>query len=231
MRLRLLASAIAIASVPMLLPSSLHAQVRMVDEGTFLLSRNGSPLGRELFRIVRGPSASGDVFRATAQVSMGERRIVPSLNTDSLGTAISYEVAVRDGAESSGLQARARPGRLSALVRTPHGESAKEYVVPQNLVILDDDLAHQLYFVTLNNRRSGPIAVIDPRAGAQMSATLENRGAEMVDIGGKPLATTHFVLTTPSGPRREFWADASGRVIKVSSPDRGLIALRDEPPR
>ena len=216
-----------------MLPSAiLSAQMRTVDEGTFMLSRNGAPVGRELFRIVRSPSASGDVYRATAQVSIGERRIVPSLSTDSLGSAVTYEVAVRDGAESSGLQARARPGRFSALVRTPHGESAKEYVVPSNLVILDGDLAHQLFFVTLGNRRSGSITTVDPRAGVQATVTLENRGAETIDVGGKAIATTHFVLTSSSGgSRREFWADPAGRVIKVSSPDRGLVAIRDEPPR
>jgi hypothetical protein len=232
MRLRLLWTTLAIGIAPML-PGTLFAQVRTVDEGTFMLSRNGTPAGRELFRIIRTPSAAGEVYRATAQVSVGERRVVPALSTDSLGSAISYEVAVRDGAESTGLQARARPGRLSALVRTPHGESAKEYVVQQNAVILDGDLMHQLFFVTLGNRRSGPITVVDPRAGNQTTVMIENRGAESIDVGGKAIATTHFVLSpsAAAGVKREFWIDSAGRVIKASSPDHGLTALRDEPPR
>ena len=204
---------------------------RTIDEGTFVITRHGAVVGRESFRIVRAPSPSGDVYRATAQLAIGDQRIVPSLSVDSVGTPVSYDVAVQDGPEAVRLQGRARPGRFSAMLRTRNGESTKEYAVPSNLVVLDDDIAHQLYFVTLGNRHSGSLTVIDPRSNAQTVATLESRGTEAVEIAGKSLAAEHFALSGPGVSKREFWVDSAGRVLKVTAPDRGLVAQRDEIPR
>ena len=217
-----------------LAPVSLQAQRagQTVDEGTFVISRNGAVIGRESFRIVRSPSASGDVFRATAQLALGDQRVVPSLSADSTGAPLSYDVAVQNGPDRQvRLQGRARPGRFSAMLRTRDGESTKEYVVPSSAVVLDDDISHQLYFVTLSGRRAGPVSVLDPRSNAQITANLERRGEATVEIGGTAVPAQHYVLTAPGIPRREFWVDDGGRVLKVTVPDRGIIALRDEPPR
>jgi hypothetical protein len=62
-------------------------------------------------------------------------------------------------------------------------------------------------------------------------ARLENEGAANVEIGGRSVSATHFVLTAPGFARREFWTDAAGRVLKATVPDRGLLAQRDELPR
>ncbi|HKO15259.1 MAG TPA: DUF6134 family protein [Gemmatimonadaceae bacterium] len=206
------------------------AQARTVDEGTFVISRDGAPVGRESFRIVRNPPGAGEAYRATAQIAIGDRRIAPTLGTDSLGAPVSYAVAVQDGAEPAvRLQARARPGRFSALLQTRHGESAKEYIVQGNAVLLDDDVAHQLYFVALAGSHSGPLTIIDPRDGEQVRASLQRVGAEAVDIAGHQVPATRFSLDV-AGVHRDFWIDAAGRVLKVTSPDR-LTAVRDELPR
>ena len=217
-----------------LTPVSLQGQRagQTVDEGTFVISRNGAVIGRESFRIVRSPSASGDVFRATAQLALGDQRVVPTLSADSTGAPLSYDVAVQNGPDRQvRLQGRARPGRFSAMLRTRDGESTKEYVVPSSAVVLDDDISHQLYFVTLSGRHSGPVSVLDPRSNAQIAANLERRGEETVEIGGTAVPAQHYALTAAGLPRREFWVDAGGRVLKVTVPDRGIVALRDEPPR
>jgi hypothetical protein len=199
---------------------------RTLDEGTFLISRGGAPVGRESFRI----SVSRETYRATAQVALGDRRIVPTLTCDSTGSPLSYDVSVQGGPDPARLQARARPGRFSSMLRTRDGESTREYVVPSGVVVLDDDVIHQLFFVTLG-RRSGSVTILAPRTGFQALATLENRGAGSVEIDGNPIPATHFVLSAAGFSRREFWIDAAGRVLKVSIPDRGIIAQRDEPPR
>lgn len=212
--------------------SALSAQVlnRTLDEGTFLISRNGAPIGRESFRITRSESPGGDAYQATAQVALGDRRIVPTLTCDSAGAPVAYDVAVQGGPDGARLQARARPGRFSSLLRTRDGESAREFVVPHGVVVLDDDVLHQLYFVTLG-RRSGSLTIVSPRSGLQAVASLENHGASTVDIGGTAIPATHFALSARGFARREFWIDSAGRVLRVSMPDRGIIAQRDEPPR
>jgi hypothetical protein len=116
------------------------------------------------------------------------------------------------------------------MLRTRDGESTHEYVVPSGVVVLDDDVVHQLFFVTLG-RRSGSLTILAPRTGVQALATLDNRGASSVNIDGNSIPATHFVLSAAGFARREFWIDAAGRVLKVSIPDHGMIAQRDEAPR
>jgi hypothetical protein len=224
MRLLLGAAALAITSVPA------SAQSRTVDEGTFIISQSGAPVGREVFRIVRGIPGSGELYRATAQISSGEQRMLPNLSTDSAGSPISYELGVREGAKRVlDLQARARPSRLAVREETPGGESAKEYVVPRNLVVLDDNVFHQYFFVPLASP-GGALTVIDPQGHAQLSGTLVRVGVEPLEIGGRSVSAIRYTLAT-SGVRREFWTDAEGRILKVAIPDRSLVALRDELPR
>ena len=233
MNLRLAALSIATLLVAAFAsPARAQGAGRTIDEGTFVITRNGAVVGRESFRIVRAPSASGDVFRATAQLALGDQRVVPSLSADSMGAPLSYDVAVQEGADRQvRLQGRARPGRFSAMLRTRDGESTKEYVVPSSVVVLDDDISHQLYFVTMSGRRSGPLTILDPRSNQQIAAVLESRGQATVEIAGKSVSAQHFVLSAVGLARREFWVDDNGRVLKVAVPERGVTALRDELPR
>lgn len=60
---------------------------------------------------------------------------------------------------------------------------------------------------------------------------IEHRGSASVTIGGQAIAARALVLVDPSGGNREIWVDAQGRVLKVAIPSRGILALREEPPR
>lgn len=206
------------------------AQGRVIDEGSLLITRNGSPVGREAFRIAVVSAAGGDLYRATAQVAYGERRITPTLNTDSSGNPVSYDVAVRD---QSGpivhLSARAVPGRLSVLEQTPHGESAKEYVVPKRLLLLDEDVFHQYYFAALSG--PGTIQVIHPQARTKGSASIERGGSDRIQVAGQSLSASHYTVVCGDGDRVEVWVDGSGRLLRVTLPARGLVAQREELPR
>lgn len=226
------AALLASAAAP-LSSAGAQALTRALDEGTFLISRNGVPAGRESFRILQLQSSGGEAYRASGQVAIGDRRIVPTLTCDSVGSPVTYDVAVQGGGSDAGsrLSARARPGRFSSMLRTRDGESTREYVVPSGVVVLDDDVVHQLFFLTRTDRRSRSLTVLAPRSGAQAVGNLENLGAAFVDFGGDRVAATHFALTAPGFPRREFWIDAAGRVLKAITPERGIVAQRDEPPR
>ncbi len=161
-------------------PLTLGAQSRVVDEGSFVISKDGVPSGREAFRIVRTASAAGDLYRASAQIAYGDRRIVPTLTTDSLGIPTSYEVTVRQGnSPVLRLQARGVTGRLSVLEQTPHGESSREYVVARDVHLIDDDIYHQYFFLSLPNV-AGATQVVLPQARQQGVATVAQRGAESV---------------------------------------------------
>jgi hypothetical protein len=228
----LLAAAASVAAAIALAGPPLHAQVVTVDEGSFTITRDGAPAGREEFSIRSTPGLGGTIYKAQATVNLDGRRVAPALSTDPGGAPLSYQVEVRttDG-QTERLTGQVSRGRVSVHQQGPGGASAKEYVIANGALILDDDVFHQYYFVA--RRAPGPasIPVLVPRRGVQVTMRLVSRGSAPVSIGGRSLPATHLVLTDPATGDREIWVDADGRVLKVALPGRSLIALRDEPPR
>jgi len=203
---------------------------RTLDRGSFSISVNGQRVGREDFTISGTPGASGMEYLSKATVTWGDRRLTPSLWSDSSGAPSRYRVEVKG--TSGGVErwmGNISRGRVSAQINTPRGEADREYVVADGAIMLDDDVFHQYYFVALRaNGATVPIVV--PRRNTQMGLRVSNAGNEPVSIGGTSIEARHLQFTEPSGVVREVWVDSAGRVLKVAIPSRGIIALRDDPP-
>ena len=217
-------------SLPLLLlPGLLSAQATaLVDDGTFTISRKGSPVGREAFRIARVPSAGGQVLRASGTTVLEDRRYTTVLGTDSTGMPVSYEARLTLDGKNLRIEGRGRPGRFSVLSSTEGGESAREYVLEDGALLMEDEVFLHYYFVPLS--ASQRVEVIVPRAAEQKSFSIHSRGSETVDIAGAKLAARRFSISS-DGVNRDVWVDALGRLLKVSIPDKSLVALRDDPPR
>lgn len=225
----------ATSAVPLLLgllcaPVIVSAQTSaVVDEGTFMVTRNGAPMGRESFRIVRAPGPGGQAFLATGRSASG---MSTRLGTDSSGVPISYESDLVRGAEViQRLRGQGRPGRFSVLVQTKTGEAGREYLLSNGALLVDDDVFHHFYFVHVAAGKREQLVVISPRAGQQERFQLEERANDTVDIGGRSIRSRHYALTDTRGASAEVWVDAQGRLLKVSIPRTGLLAFRDDPPR
>ncbi len=212
-------------------PAPLSGQVVTVDEGSFTITQNGAPAGREDFSIRSTPGIGGTIYRAQSTVTLDGRRIAPSLSTDQAGAPLSYQVEVRTGAQTERLTGQVSRGRVSIHQQGPGGASAKEYVISDGALILDDDVFHQYYFVARRSPLPASIPVLVPRRGVQVTMRLASRGDETVTIGRRTLPATHLVLTDPGTGDREIWVDSEGRVLKVVIPGRSLVAIRDDPPR
>lgn len=223
----LTATAVALA----LAAPCLAAQVATVDEGSFTIVRQGQRVGREEFTIRRTPGADGQmVLVSTATVAYDDRRVVPALRTDSAGAPIAYALEVKAGTEvQEQLQGKLGRGRFSAVTRTPKGESAREYLVTDGALVLDDEVYHQYFFVA--RAATGRVPVVIPRRNAQVMIRVEDEGEGQVTVGGRPLPARHLVLHEPGGARRELWVDAQGRVLRVELPAQGIVVTRDDPPR
>jgi hypothetical protein len=208
--------------------TTLAAQSRIIDEGTFLVTRPGVPTQTESFRI----RVDNGTILATGQVNAGAHRVTSALTTDTLGTPIDYRLDVRDnGAQTMSISAVARSGRLTARSQLPRGdESTREYpIVSGTSLILDDELVHQTYFLALG-KRTGSVQIIRPHASRAGALTLTALGLEPVTIAGKQITATHYSLA--NGPAvREFWVDATGRLLQVEIPSAGIKAVREELPR
>jgi hypothetical protein len=203
---------------------------RTLDRGSFSISINGQRVGREDFTISGTPGASGMEYLSKATVTWGDRRLTPSLWSDSSGAPSRYRVEVKGTSGSvERWMGNISRGRVSAQINTPRGEADREYVVADGAILLDDDVFHQYYFVALRaNGATVPIVV--PRRNTQLALRVSNAGNEPVSVGGTSIEARHLQFTEPSGVVREVWVDSAGRVLKVAIPSRGIIALRDDPP-
>lgn len=216
---------LAVSSAPVLAQAG---QGRIIDEGTFNITRPNTPPSTESFRI---RAVDNGMILATGQLNAGARRITSALTTDSVGTPVEYRVEVREnGKPTMTVSAVARAGRLSARLQLAKGdESMREYpVVPGNCLVLDDDLLHQIYFVALS-KRTGAIQVIKPRAAHGGTLTVQANGLEPITIAGRRVTATRYTMR--NGAERQFWIDAAGRLLQVEVPSTGLKATREEMPR
>jgi len=174
------------------LPLAVQAQGRgrIVDEGTFTVTRPGAPSVVESFRITRNEN---DLFQATAQLSAGARRITSKLLTDSTGLPTDYGLVVLDGRDTSfRVRVAGTGGRLSATSSNRRGdESMREYPSAVATIIVDDDLVHLAFFAAIRGR-TGTVHLINPRTGATATATVASPGLEPIDIGGKSTTATHY---------------------------------------
>lgn len=203
----------------------------LVDEGSFTISRNGQTIGREQFSIRATPGPSGPTYNAFGTTTYSDRRLDPRLITDASGAPVRYEVETRVGPERQQLlSGQVQRGRFSARTQTPRGMSAREYIVADNALILDDDIFHQYFFVA-RAERSGAIPVVVPRRNVQVTMQVEAQGPERLTIAGTPLDARRLLISEPNGETREVWVDAQGRVLKVVIAARGVTAQRDDPPR
>ena len=221
----------SVAVLAAVLSGSAHAQVATVDEGSFTITVKGDRVAREDFRIRKTPSGSaGSDVVSTSTASYGGRRVQSQLQSDSIGAPNLYVVDIKDAAAGNEhFEGAVGRNRVSARVRNGRGEALNEFMVSPGAVVIDDDVFHQYYFLT--RRPAGSVSVIVPRRNTQVVMRIADAGSDKVSIGGTSLDARHFTIADPGGTDREVWADASGRLLKVAIPSRGVVALRDDPPR
>lgn len=219
----------AIAFLCLALPTAVVAQRPLVDEGTLLISRNGTLLGRESFRVQ--VAENGRYLTATSQASYGDLKVTPALSLDSAsGAPVLYRVELRSpelGVER--LQATGRPGRLSSVAQRSGGQSAKEYVFAGNVIIIEEDVYHHYAMLTLTGR-TGAVTVVVPRRGEQRKASIADRGSASVHVNGRATPARHLTLQV-GAEAHELYVDPAGRLLKVVIPSRGVEAVREELPR
>jgi hypothetical protein len=214
----------------LVVPTDGSAQgVRVMDRGSLSIMVNGQRAGREDFTVSGTPGASGTEYLSRATVSYGDRRLNPSLWSDSLGVPSRYTMEVKGSSGAERWSGNIKRGRVSATIDNARGPSEREYVVAEGAVLVDDDVFHQYYFLVQRADRP-TITIVIPRRNAQMILKPSVAGTETLTIGATAIEARHFVFTEPSGATRDVWADSEGRVLKVAIPSRNVVATRDDPP-
>ena len=217
------------AALLLLLPHVASSQVSVVDEGSFTVTREGRT-GREDFRIVRTPSGSGTVLVATGTAVLGTSRLVAALRTDTTGAPLAYQLEGREAGEvRERVSVQVGRGRISARAQSPRGESAREYFLKDGMLVLDEDVFHQYYFLALHPERSTATVVV-PRRNVVVELRVMSTGDDPIEIAGTRVVARHFSISDGSSSTRDVWVDAQGRVLRVNVPSLGIVAVRDALP-
>ena len=207
-------------------------QATIVDEGSLTISRGGNRIGREDFSIRHVPTTAGAFETLTrGLVVLGPRRLTVDLSADSIGLPARFQSKTTgEGRTSETYRAEVVGRRLSARSLRSSGESARELLLPDACLLVEDGVLHLLQFVVA--RRSGTVQAVVPARGVVVALTVEDAGADRVAIAFQSIAARKFIVREGgSSLVREVWTDALGRLLKVSIPSEQLLGVRDDAPR
>jgi hypothetical protein len=207
-------------------------QATVVDEGSFTISRGGNRIGREDFSIRHVPTTAGAFETLTrGLVVLGPRRLTVDLSADSIGLPARFQSKTTgEGRTSDTYRAEVVGRRLSARSLRSSGESARELLLPDACLLVEDGVLHLLQFVVA--RGSGTVQAMVPARGVIVTLTVEDAGADRVSIAFQSIAARKFIVREGgSALVREVWTDARGRLLKVAIPSEQLLGVRDDAPR
>ena len=218
--------AVRLIPAALLFAAPASAQSRVIDDATFTISRGGAPFGTETFKIIRRLGTDGVEYVAQGTRTLEGKVVRTVLTIDSSGSAASYTRATT-GSGQGQITARRTTNRLTVNEEGPQA-SSRDYLFAPGTLILDDDVIHQLYFVTWREPRS--IGFVVPTAKTSGQGVLAEVGREAVTIGSNTVQALHYRFGEGDF-RREIWVDSSRRLLKVAYPARQLVGTRDQLPR
>ena len=207
--------------------------VSVDDEGVFLISMAGHPVGSETFHI---HSSRGRIeARAEIRLSIEKNgktvsvESFPDLVTDSELRPLTYAWRLH-GAQSSRLEVdfRARPAKVR--YHTINGsEDTRDFNLPPDVVILDDNVIHHFELIAARLQAMGggkqTLNVFVPQEALPSLLTVEDLGmSPMQDSSGAP-GLRHLLVTTDV-THVDLWVDDKLHVQRVSVPAVQLEALR-----
>jgi hypothetical protein len=207
------------------------AQTATIDEGTFRLSVRGTAVGTETFTIRRTGTGAGATTIAQGRVTLdtGEQtRALLQVDGPGLRPA-GYQIEVT-GTQRETVRGQAAGNRFRAQIVSPAGETMREYLISDGVVILDDGVAHQHYFLAVRPQGAAQVTLIIPRQNRQVTATVTDAGTETLRIGGQDVRARRINVQPAGLSARTLWADDQGRVLRLSIPDDGFLAERTAAP-
>ncbi len=205
------------------------ASGQLVDSGVFRLYLDGREAGTEEFTIHRRGTGGAQETLAMGTVTMRSGRIFKTLlQVQGPGMVLAeYQVSVT-GADTAEVRLVRAGNRLRRTVVAPGGERVREFRTRPATVIFEDGVAHH-YFVLgafLGAGAAGTtLNAFTPLADEPESTALLQAGPELLESGGATVETTQVRLGSDEDAGAA-WFDGSGRLVRVSLPARGFLAVR-----
>lgn len=203
------------------------------DQGIFEISVAGKPVGTEKFRI----EPSGDRLIVQSEIALHTPRegkiltfhCFPKLVLNAQLQPLSYRWAQK-GARNSRLEIDFTTAPAKAFYHTVNGkDDRREFLLSRDVVVLDDNVLSQYEILLERYRRtSGGAQVFKafiPQEALPGQVRIEEMGREPVTLNGRTRSLRHLVVTTDLA-RIDLWADAAGRLWRVTLPAMHFNAVR-----
>jgi len=205
----------------------------MSDQGVFQISLGGSIVGSEKFAIRYTP----DKIEAQAEVHLHlqqdgktiDMKTFPVLVLDPQFHPLTYSWRQK-GAQSSQLDVDFRSSPARSHYRTVGGgEEMRDFVLPQDVVVLDDNVVHHYqlvvdrYFGTSGGKQTFQAFI--PQEALPGTLEVQDTGTETTTVGNSTIKLRHLLVTTEI-THIDLWADGQQRLQRVSIPDEHLEAVR-----
>jgi len=203
------------------------------DEGVFLISVAGHPVGSESFKI---HSSSGKV------VARGEIRLhieqngkamsvqsFPDLLLDSQLHPLTYTWS-QQRPQSSRLEVDFRSNPAKVRYKTVTGsEDDRTFQLPPDVMVLDDNVIHQFQLIVARFQAMGggkqTLPVFVPQEALPSVLTIEEVGEDAASPGDETTRLRHLVVTTDV-THLDLWISEENRLERVLVPAAQLEAVR-----
>lgn len=205
------------------------------DQGTFVLSLGGHDYGTEKFSI----RTSGKKITAQAEVDLreqiGEQTVLlkssPKLILDSHLRPLSYTWSVT-GPEKYSLAVDFTASPVRSKLKRPNGEDdIREFHLPQNVVVLDNNVIHHYQLlIDRYERTSGGKQTFSgyiPQSALPGDLTVQDAGSQTVKVNGQEESLKHLVVVTDNATI-DLWVDGEGRLQRLFVPTAHLQAIRKQ---
>jgi hypothetical protein len=213
------------------------AQTTTLDEGTFRILIGGREVGSESFSIRQSGTGTNATINARGTVTIDSAGVTEELQSalQVAGAALQptvYNLRILHGQREEQITGRVAGGRFIAKILSTTGEELREYLVSNRAILIDQGITHHYYFLARRMQdTSMQIPIIIPRQSRQVSASVEMRGEEMVNVGNQRIAAQHLIVTPNTGNVVQLWVDNRARVLRLEIPASNFAARRTTPPR
>ena len=207
--------------------------VNVDDEGIFVISVAGRPVGTESFKI---QSSLGKV-EAHAEIRLRVEQngktvgvqSFPDLVLDPQLRPVTYRWSQK-GPQSSQLEVDFRSRPVKARYKTIDGkEDDRDFELPADVAVLDDNVIHHYQLITARYQAMGgakqTFRVFVPQEALPSILTVEDMGSTASTTDGVTTNLRHILITTDV-THIDLWVDDQQHLERVSVPAAQLEAIR-----
>jgi len=203
------------------------------DEGVFVISLAGRPVGTERFKIhssLGKVEAQGEVRLDIEQNGKTVRvQSFPDLVLDPQLRPVTYTWNQK-GSQSSRLEVDFSGKLARVRYKTISGnEDDREFALPPDVVVLDDNVVHHYQLIIARYQALGggkqTFPVFVPQEALPSLLTVEDVGTAATAIDGVTANLRHLLITTDV-THIDLWVDDQQHIERVSVPTAQLEAIR-----